>query len=88
MDPATPNTRVGRGVVQPYEALTRPLSPDRRGNLPFGVPAEQEAVPAQLPEAAPDVLASTRDNAVWWGLLGGGALVVLALLRPVLARRR
>jgi membrane-anchored mycosin MYCP len=88
VDPATPNTRVGRGVIQPYEALTRPLSPDRRGNLPFGVPAEQEAVPAQLPEAAPDVLASTRDNAVWWGLLGGGALVVLALLRPVLARRR
>ena len=87
VDPATPNTRTGRGVVQPFEALTRPLSPDRRGALPFGAPPEREAVPAQLPEAAPDVLASTRDNAVWWGLLGGGALVVLALLRPVLSRR-
>jgi len=29
-----------------------------------------------------------RDRMVWWGLLGGAALVLALLLRPVLARRR
>ena len=35
----------------------------------------------------PDVLAATRRHAVWWGLLGGGALLVAVVLRPVLSRR-
>ena len=46
------------------------------------------AVPAALPVEEPDVLESTRRDAVWWGLFGGGALVVALLLRPVLSRRR
>jgi membrane-anchored mycosin MYCP len=83
-----PDTRVGRGIVQPLEALDRPLVPARDGTLPLTVPPEREAAPATLPTPEPDVLASTRDNAVWWGLLGGGALVVLVLLRPVLSRLR
>ncbi|CAN5289833.1 hypothetical protein BH09ACT12_BH09ACT12_05310 [soil metagenome] len=88
VDPSTPNTRVGKGIVQPLEALTRPLAPTRKGALPQSLLPEQEAAPAVLPVPDPDVLASTRDNAVWWGLLGGGALIVLVLLRPVLSRRR
>jgi membrane-anchored mycosin MYCP len=80
---------IGRGIVQPIDALTRPLRLDRSGSLvdaPTG-PREQ-AVPAPLPREEPDVLRGTRKNAVWWGLFGGGALVVALLLRPVLSRRR
>ena len=40
---------------------------------------------AASPEA--DALAVTRRHAVWWGLLGGGTMLVVLLLRPVLARR-
>lgn len=87
-DPASPDTRAGKGIVQPLEALTRPLSPSRNGQLSESPLPEQQATPAVIPVPDPDVLASTRDNAVWWGLLGGGALVVLVLLRPVLSRRR
>ncbi len=87
-DPGTPNTQAGKGVVQPLEALTRPVRPSRSGALSLSTRPEQDARPAALPVAAPDVLASTRANAVWWGLFGGGALLVLMLLRPVLARRR
>lgn len=81
------DTYRGRGVVQPVEALTRPLRPS-----PDGADAEPagptRAEPAPLPQEAPDVLAGTRRDAVWWGLFGGGALVVALLLRPVLSRRR
>ena len=41
-----------------------------------------------VPEEPDDVLASTRENAVWWGLVGGGTLLLALVLRPVLARRR
>jgi membrane-anchored mycosin MYCP len=88
LDPATPDTRVGKGVVQPLEALGRPLAPAEDGTLPLSSLPEQTATPAELPVPEPDVLASTREDAVWWGLLGGGVLVVLALVRPVLTRRR
>lgn len=71
----------GRGVVQPLEALER----DSRGTRPA---ASEEAVrPAEEPRARADVLAPTREQALWWALGGGGGLAVLLLLRPVLARR-
>lgn len=78
----------GRGVVQPVEALTRPLRPARDGTFEPGPGAPQRAEPVPLPRAEPDVLEGTRRDAVWWGLFGGGALVVALLLRPVLSRRR
>jgi membrane-anchored mycosin MYCP len=78
----------GRGIVQPVEALTRPLRPDRGGVVGPGEQPAPEVAPAALPASKPDVLRSTRRNAVWWGLFGGGALVVALLLRPVLSRRR
>ncbi|GAA3662334.1 hypothetical protein GCM10022237_22750 [Nocardioides ginsengisoli] len=73
--------RIGYGVVQPVEALQRRLDAMSR-------PRAEPPVPAQAPRPAADVLATTRSRAVWWGLGGGAALVVLVVLRPLLARRR
>jgi membrane-anchored mycosin MYCP len=77
----------GAGVVQPVEALTRPLHPSRSGRIADDR-VEDRPTRATAPEPEADVLADTRHAAVWWGLLGGGALLVALLLRPVLARRR
>ncbi|MFC5493484.1 S8 family serine peptidase [Nocardioides caricicola] len=77
----------GYGVVQPLEALTRPLNPARSGELERTVVVARDTDPATAPEPPDDLLAQTRDDAVWWGLIGGGVLVVALLLRPVLARR-
>jgi membrane-anchored mycosin MYCP len=85
-DDPTPLT--GAGVVQPYEALTRPLAPDKSGGVERTVVHTDADTQATAPEPADDLLASTRENAVWWGLIGGGLLVVALMLRPVLARRR
>ncbi|MCB0895438.1 MAG: S8 family serine peptidase [Nocardioides sp.] len=79
---------VGAGVVQPLEALTRPLDPARDGAVERTVAAPHDSAPATAPEPPDDLLAATRDDAVWWGLVGGGVLVIALLLRPVLARRR
>ena len=46
----------------------------------------QERITA--PRAAPDPVAGTLSDARWWGLVGGAALVVALLARPLLARRR
>lgn len=83
--PTAPTSLEGAGVVQPVEALTRPLP--RSG----GATTTSAAGPvprATAPEPEADVLAATRDHAVWWGLLGGGALLLAVLARPALARRR
>ena len=86
--PDIPNTLVGAGEVQAHEAVSRPLQVAEDGtDLGAGTVVRPEQV-LSVPEAPEDVLASTRANAVWWGLLGGGALLLAVLLRPVLARRR
>ena len=82
------NVLAGAGVVQPLEALTRPLTPDVGGDLGRGRPEQSVIPPAAAPEPQADTLAPARHDAVWWGLFGGGALVVALLLRPILARRR
>lgn len=83
-----PTPYQGVGVVQPVEALTRPLHPDSTGAVDRTTPEQGGDERATAPEPAADVLSRTRRNAVWWGLLGGGALLLALLLRPVLARRR
>jgi hypothetical protein len=40
------------------------------------------------PVAEADVLHHSRQVAVWAGLVGGAVVVVAAILRPLLARRR
>ena len=83
-----PTPLTGAGVVQPLEALTRPLDPARTGAVERTTVVERETPEAVAPEPETDPLAATRHDAVWWGLIGGGILVVALLLRPVLARRR
>ncbi|MBJ7359588.1 S8 family serine peptidase [Nocardioides sp.] len=82
-----PDRLAGAGDVQVYDALTRPLALDESGAAEQTRPEPDTQVYA-APEPEPDVLASTRRDAVWWGLLGGGALLLALVLRPVLARRR
>jgi len=77
----------GHGVVQPVEALQRPLTFEKSG-YPETSEINNTVQKALAPRPDEDVLADTRRDAVWWGLAGGGALVIAMLLRPVLARRR
>jgi membrane-anchored mycosin MYCP len=77
----------GHGVAQPVDALQRPLTFDGK-DRPETSETNNTVLKAQAPRPEADVLADTRDDALWWGLAGGGALVVAMLLRPVLARRR
>lgn len=86
-DPAPGSRLSGRGVVQPFQAVTLPLRPARDGRVASSQSRDRtEAAP--VPEDEPDLLAGTRRNAVWWGLLGGGALLVAVVLRPLITRRR
>ncbi|MEU6135672.1 S8/S53 family peptidase [Nocardioides sp. NPDC047086] len=70
----------GAGVVNAYDALTRP-------------PVEEAAAAPEI-EQAPmardkvDPLATVRDNAIWWGIAGGGALGLGLVLRPLFSRRK
>ena len=86
--PDLPNTLVGAGEVQAFQALTRPIEMDELGTVTSAGQVLDEPQVLAVPEEPDDVLASTRENAVWWGLLGGGALLLALVLRPVLARRR
>jgi membrane-anchored mycosin MYCP len=86
--PDIPNTLVGAGEVQAMDALTRPMDlADDGTDLGAGSVEHQPQV-LQVPKQPKDVLASTRADAVWWGLVGGGILLLAVVLRPVLARRR
>jgi membrane-anchored mycosin MYCP len=82
------NVLTGAGVVQPVEALTRPLTPDDGGAVDRSRPEGGAAGAATPPERDGDPLASAREDAVWWGLLGGGTLILALLLRPLLTRLR
>jgi membrane-anchored mycosin MYCP len=86
---ASPDTSLyfGAGVVQPVDALTRPLTRD--GDAFSALRAEPEATPpVRPPVAREDLLQHSRDVAVWAGLAAGAVVVVAAILRPLLTRRR
>lgn len=77
----------GAGLLQPYAAMTRPLVIDEDGSYDQTVPVESQER-AVAPEERVDPLVSTRENMVWFGIVGGGVLVLALVLRPVLTRRR
>ena len=77
----------GHGVAQPVEALQRPITFEK-GGAPETSETNNSVLKARAPRPAADVLEDTRRDAVWWGLGGGGALVIALLLRPLLARKR
>lgn len=78
----------GAGMVQPVEAMTRPLTPDTAGRIEQAAAEESRIPRATAPDPRTDPLELVRDRMVWWGLLGGAGLVLALLLRPGLARRR
>lgn len=86
--PGTANPLVGAGLVQPVEALTRPLHPTRSGELVRADPEPSRYSAARAPTRPDDLLAGLRHTSLWWGLVGGAVVVLALLLRPVLACRR
>ncbi len=86
LDDRTPTT--GAGVVQPVEALTRPLRPGRDGQVSDTRSARDESPRARAPEPEVDTLAPLRHTALWVAIAGGAALLLALMLRPVLTRRR
>jgi membrane-anchored mycosin MYCP len=85
---ASPETSryFGAGVVQPVDALTRPLVPAGDGFSSLA-PAPDRTPPVRPPVAEADVLRHSRHVAVWAGLVGAAVIVVASLLRPLLSRR-
>jgi membrane-anchored mycosin MYCP len=83
-----PTRLTGAGVVQPLEALTRPLTPAHDGQVSDTRPARDESPRARAPEPRIDTLAPLRRQALWAAIVGGAALLLALMLRPVLARRR
>jgi membrane-anchored mycosin MYCP len=77
----------GAGVVQPVDALTRPLTP---AGATFSrlAPAPDRTPPVRPPVAEADLLHRSRHVAIWAGLLGGALVVAASILRPLLARHR
>jgi membrane-anchored mycosin MYCP len=90
--PTGPDGRVenpwtGAGVVQAHDALTRQLSPGRKGRVE-GTVAETRA-DAQAPPAPDrvDLFGSSRAVLLWSGLVAGSLLALAFMLRPLLRRR-
>lgn len=77
----------GAGVAQPYAALTRPMDVKADGSYDRTEPVQSQER-AQAPTEEVDPLVSTRQDMVWFAIVGGGVLVLALVLRPVLARRR
>lgn len=77
----------GAGVVQPVDALTRPLTFEGRAVDDLRAQPEQ-TLPVRPPVAESDALHDTRRLAIWVGLVGGAAIVVGSILRPLVSRPR
>lgn len=70
----------GAGVVNAYDAIARPLDKETTK------PVEVDQAPMAREKADP--LATVRENAIWWGIGGGGALGLGLVLRPLFSRRK
>jgi membrane-anchored mycosin MYCP len=77
----------GAGVVQPVDALTRPLIPTHGGSFRTLLAQPERTPPVRAPLPATDTLRHSRHLAIWAGLVGGAVVVVASILRPLLSRR-
>lgn len=77
----------GAGVVQPVDALTRPVTPGPGGVFSRLVQQPDNAPRVRAPLPAGDALHHSRHLAIWVGLVGGGLVVVASILRPLFTRR-
>jgi membrane-anchored mycosin MYCP len=89
--PTGPDGRVenpwtGAGVVQAHDALTRQITPGRKGTVE-GTHAETHA-DAQAPPAPErvDLFGTPRAILLWAGLVAGSLLALASMLRPLLRR--
>jgi membrane-anchored mycosin MYCP len=78
----------GSGVVQPVDALTRPLTSGRGGVFSHLVAQPEPTPRVRAPLAQADLLHRSRHVAIWAGLLGGAVVVAASILRPLVTRRR
>jgi membrane-anchored mycosin MYCP len=85
--PDVPSPLTGAGRVQAFDALTATPGELRSGGYAGDTTVPASSTTASPPEEPADLLAGTRGSAVWWGLVGGAALLLSLLLRPLLARR-
>lgn len=86
--PDVPSPLTGAGQVQALDALTATAGEIRAGGYAGDTEVPRPSTAAAAPQEPEDLLATTRGSAVWWGLLGGGALLLAVLARPLLGRRR
>jgi membrane-anchored mycosin MYCP len=77
----------GAGVVQPVDALTRPLTPGPGGVFSRLLQQPDNAPPVRAPLPTSDALHHSRHLAIWVGLVGGALVVVASILRPLFTRR-
>ena len=77
-----PTRLTGVGVVQPLEALTRPVTAGADGEFCDTRSARDENPRARAPEPEVDTLAPLRHTALWSAILGGAALLLALMLRP------
>lgn len=82
------NPYAGGGSIQPLEALTRDLDINAEGELLRSTSVPREPVEAAPPTMPDDPLSASRSDFLWWGLIGGAAVVLALVLRPALQRIR
>lgn len=85
---AAKTTVTGAGVVQPLEAMTRPITPAADGEVHDTKSARDQQPRVRVPSAEPDTMARIRHQAVWAALIGGSVLLLALMLRPMVMRRR
>ena len=85
-DGVVENPWTGAGVVQAHDALTREISPGRRGKVESTV--QEVRVDAQAPPAPEriDLFGTPRAILLWSGLVAGSLLALAFMLRPLLRR--
>jgi membrane-anchored mycosin MYCP len=85
--PDVPSPLTGAGRVQALDGMTATPGELRSGGYAGDTTVPASSTTASPPDEPTDLLAGTRGSAVWWGLVGGAALLLSLLLRPLLARR-